>query len=425
MRALAELHCESCARDYYGDLPVGHGLGFPALLDVETGEVHHPNTLGVFADHLAESFKCRVSTPVGLEVEVRRSVRRGVILNCLDWVYGHALLKLLNAQYYLDREAERELIVIVPRALRWMVPDGVAEIWTVDLPFSRGSEWNDWLAQQIGERVEALEDCMLSFAVAHPRSEDFDIERFTGVSPFRLETWLESLVHPTVTYIWRDDRGWGPQPGSSYRARGWRAVRRLTGRDPAPSVTLEQVVELGERLRELIPAVDFAVAGLGSGGPLPGWIGDLRSARSDESTERSWCERYSRSQVVIGVHGSHMLLPSAHAGGLIEMVTHNRWDTRWGNIIQDVLVRGTDVREALFRYHFLPDDTSPRNVATIAAAILRFRPTVALHFGRTGTDHAVLRDSWQTARGAYSLARPAAADRIWREGTDRLNGAGE
>ncbi|HEX2092499.1 MAG TPA: hypothetical protein VHG28_08870 [Longimicrobiaceae bacterium] len=364
--------------------------------------MRHGNTLKIFADYLRDSYAARVSTPVGFEEERFRPLRRPILLNCLDWVYGHALLKLLNAQYYLDRPEEFDLVLLVPRFLRWMVPEGAATVWTVDLPLSRGAEWNDWIASEIRRRLEPLGECHLSFAFSHPHPEDFRIERFTRVAPFPLGAWAERASCPTVTYIWREDRGWGPAPGRSLAARAGRGLRRLAGLPPVVNRTLDQVVAMAEHLRALLPSLDFAVAGMGRGRALPEWILDLRSARADEAIERAWCERYARSHVVIGVHGSHMLLPTGHAGAMIQMVPENAWDNRWGNLIQDVLVRGDDVREALFRYQFLPTDTMPEKVATIAASLIRFQPTVSLHFGREFTDHVALTRSWSRLPGEFA-----------------------
>lgn len=408
MRMLAELRCGGCGRELYGDLPSGHGLPYPVLLDRESGEVYHNGTLVIFADYLRRSYAGRVSTPVGFEAEAFRPLRRPILLNCLDWVYGHALLKLLNAQYYLDRPEEFDLIVLVPRYLRWMVPEGAAAVWTVDLPLRRGAEWNDWLAGEIRRRIEPLEECGLSFALSHPHPEDFRIERFTGVEPFPLERWAETSARPVVTYVWRLDRGWSPSPGRSLAARIGRGLRRAAGLPPVPNRTPENVVALGEALRRLFPNVDFAVAGPGEGGALPEWITDLRSTTLDDDTERAWCERYARSHVVVGVHGSHMLLPTGHAGAMIQMVPENPWDNRWGNLVQDVLVRGDDVRDVLFRYHFLPTDALPEQVAKIAESVIRFQPTARLHFGREATDHVALARRWS----AYTREVTAVAGHV-------------
>ncbi|HVF57329.1 MAG TPA: hypothetical protein VM934_14335, partial [Pyrinomonadaceae bacterium] len=65
---------------------------------------------------------------------------------------------------------------------------------------------------------------------------------------------------------------------------------------------------------------------------------------------------------VVGVHGSNMLLPSAHAGGVVELMGPERW----GNFTQDILFRDAgDCRETLFRYRFLDERTPPPALARL------------------------------------------------------------
>ncbi|HEX8685798.1 MAG TPA: hypothetical protein VF654_04825, partial [Pyrinomonadaceae bacterium] len=71
-----------------------------------------------------------------------------------------------------------------------------------------------------------------------------------------------------------------------------------------------------------------------------------------------------------GVHGSNMLLPSAHAGGVVELIGPERW----GNLTQDILFRDTsDCREALFRYRFVDELTPPPDLARLIGLLLRKR----------------------------------------------------
>ncbi|MET0626704.1 MAG: hypothetical protein ABW250_27475, partial [Pyrinomonadaceae bacterium] len=97
---------------------------------------------------------------------------------------------------------------------------------------------------------------------------------------------------------------------------------------------------------------------------------DLRRPALDEAAERGWCERYAASHVVVGVHGSNMLLPSAHAGGVVELIGPERW----GNFTQDVLFReARDCRETLFRYRFVDEATPPSALARLANMVLSRR----------------------------------------------------
>lgn len=351
MRSLARLHCGQCGREFYGDLRSGQAFFTPQLLDAATGAVHDRHGVPWFSEWLRASYAHRVATSPGWRVVEQRPVTRPVVfLNCLDTLYGHVLLKLLNAQALIDGRPDLDLIMMIPSTFTWLVPDGAAQVWLVDLPLTRGTEWNDGLAAEIERRLHAYAEVWLSTAKSHPRPESYDIERFTRVRPFPLAEW-GARVQPAVTFIWRNDRTW----------TSGRFVRRAQE---------QQVEHLHRALQRELPDVDFAVAGLGQVGGLPSSIRDLRLRSLDEAAERAWCERYAASHLVIGVHGSNMLLPSAHAGGVIELQPRDRW----GNDLQDLLLRPTSARDLLFRTRIVPESTTPEDVGALAAHIIRGVP---------------------------------------------------
>jgi hypothetical protein len=370
MRNLADLRCASCRREFYGDLSAGQAFYTPMLLEKETGVVHDPHGVEWFAGWLRDSYARRTTVPLQFNVEGRATgARRAVLLNCLDTVYGHTLLKLLNAQFYLDRHPDVDLILLIPSFLKWMTPEGAAQVWTIDLPLGRGIEWNDWLAQEVKSRLEVYETVSLSVALSHPRPEAYDIERFTHVKPFPLDEWKTRLARPTVTFIWREDRLWhDPTAHTSQRAG---KIRRLLNPEVTPLIEQQKrMVAFAESLRVELPPLDFAVAGLGRPVDLPGWMTDMRQIKIDSGVEREWCERYAASHLVVGVHGSNMLLPSAHAGSVVELIGPERW----GNFLQDILFRTGDAREMFFRYRFLPLFTTPATLSQLSNSMLRGYP---------------------------------------------------
>ena len=389
MRALAELRCAGCGSAFYGDLPAGQGLYTPMLLEPATGLVHDRYATAWFARWLRDSFANRTAAPVGFTVRPtaaspRAKARRAVLLNCLDTLYGHSLLKLLNAQSYLNAHPDFDLLVLVPAPLAWMVPEQVHESWIVDLPLRRGTEWNDALAAEIRRRVEAYDECYLSLAFSHPSACDFSIERFTGTSPFPMAEWQQRLLKPTVTFIWRDDRSWS----SNHPSEGAAAHGKL--------------LEFAEILRRRWPELDLAVVGLGKGAQLPGWITDDRCVEINEATERRWCARYASSHVVVGVHGSNMLLPSAHAGATVELVPPGRW----GNFLQDLVVpvADGDARAAMFRRRLLPLSTSPEEVAQIVTSILQLDSAMRMLMTRDFLRHGERDD---TSRWRFPERNPS------------------
>jgi hypothetical protein len=118
------------------------------------------------------------------------------------------------------------------------------------------------------------------------------------------------------------------------------------------------------KIRSLNPQVSFSVAGLGTQTQFPSWIKDARVKKFDADSERQMCQLYSESRLVIGVHGSNMLLPSAHAGLSLDLMPNDRW----GNFAQDFLYQEADARIASFRYRYLPLMT---NLPVLASIVIK------------------------------------------------------
>jgi hypothetical protein len=256
--------------------------------------------------------------------------------------------------------------------------------------------------------------------VGLPHARDFDIERFTGVAPFPAERYGERVEHAVVTFVLRDDRAWGCDPEDP-SCRGLRGlVRSALARVPGVSTPRERqhgrVARFGEALRTRWQDLDLAVAGVGEPGGLPGWISDLRRPRPSPADERAACARYAASHVVLGVHGSNMLLPSAHAAACIEIA----WGRNLGNAFQDLLVREEEARIALFRHRLLPPETTPTSLAATTASLLAFGPS-ANRFAAEWNDHerlardpfALADEAWRTGKaGAPSSRAVAAGDKL-------------
>jgi hypothetical protein len=385
MRNLADLECGNCGRKFYGDLLAGHGLFYPMLLEQGSGQVHNQYSVGWFARELRDSYSNRQNTPLEMTTENYRTLRRPLLLNCLDAYYGHSLLKLLNAQYYIDHTPEYDLILLIPRFLRWMVPDGAAAIWTVDLPLRQGRQWNDWLAAEIHKNLDHFEEVWLSVAFSHPHPEDYDITRFTKVAPFPVNEWESHLDQPTITFIWREDRLWttGHQMNRT-RARINRLLQRLGVRKPDPLKTqTANIISLAEDLRQQVQNLQFSVAGVGVPGGLPSWIHDLRARQINSVLELSWCQLYAHSHIVVGVHGSNMLLPSGHAGAVVELVPIDRW----GNIMQDLLFNTQEIRLVNLLNLMLPISINLKDLSLIISAMLVELGACRLEYSRDTTRH--------------------------------------
>lgn len=396
MRNLAELECPDCGTTYYGDMPAGHGIIYPALLDAETGEVHSQSTGGWFAEFLGAGYANRRDKAVQFDVDTRSSVSRPVFVNALDMNYVHSVHKLLHVQYHLENHPGRDVIAMVPSFLTWMVPDGVDEVWVVDQSLSEGDSWNDRLATEVKSRLMEYEDCTLSVMFPHTHHKDFDIERFTGVEPFPVSEWESRLRDgPTVTFVWRDVPSYGsvsrlwcsiPDSDNTYRRiRGYANLlaEKLGTHELGFREQRQNILTAASELKSTFPDADIAVAGVGEPGGFPDWITDQRYRRPNAEEERALCQRYADSHLVVGTHGSHMSLPSAHAGSVLDIMPP--W--KRGNMGGDLLLREDGQRETMLRYRHVSADISASEVAREAIHMLVDWPLRKIRMSREYCTH--------------------------------------
>lgn len=292
----------------------------------------------------------QTDSDIEFKVEKFQEFKRVIILNCIDYLYGHGLLKLLNAESYIKNNPEFGLIIIVPIFLRWLVPQGVAEAWTVNIPLSKAQNHYPLLDQLIQKESERFVEIYVSRAHSHPK--DFNITNFTGIDKHDFKR-----VDFRITFIWREDRPWWSHDFSL------RVARKLNCMKPLLYWQNYKICKLFSFLRNKIQNAKFTIAGLGTSTKFPKWIDDLRINQFNEDLEREACRTYAESRLVIGVHGSNMLLPSAHAGMTLDLMPYGRWNT----FAQDVLYQECDNRLSSYSYRYLPLNINTSLLAYIAS----------------------------------------------------------
>jgi hypothetical protein len=336
------------------DLPVGHSAHFPFTVNLTERKVDDSTAETAWLWRpLLESLLAPKTEAVRLTREILSERREVIILNCLDSMYGHCLLKLLNAGRHLQDNPELGLIVLIPPFLRWLVPDGVAEVWTADLGLAQMRDYHKNLHEQITAECRRFDKIFLSEGYSHPSR--FQIEKFARVRPHQF-----TQEPPLVTFIWREDRPWLPE-------FWWRWLRKLGSRSLLIKFQNRQVQRFLAGIRQERPDTRFCVAGLGRSTSFPVWIDDRRVEKFSAETERATAALYAESRIVAGIHGSNMLLPSGLAGMTIDLMPPGKWDC----LPEDILFHESDARLAVFRYRFVPTDTNPATVAQIASSMLK------------------------------------------------------
>jgi hypothetical protein len=366
IHVLGDCTCKSCGFDFYQVLPIGHSVNDRQSIGKSSGKLYKG---AASHDWLSESISLTHNqikkNDVPIHKLIYRQCRNVIILNTLDSLYGHTLLKLYNALHHIDKHKDLGLIVIVPSIFEWLVPKGVAETWVVDLRLGQLAFGYEAIRKFVAEESERFDKIYLSKAFSHPDFSKIDISRLTGVQPFNLKDFTKRK--PVVTFVLREDRWWYPGVADYLFYRLCRKTNTLSSGSKILARRQNDLVKKTiRRLRKKIPGIAFNIVGLGTTGNFNHYAFDQRKAKVDTAVEREWCHTYARSHVIVGVHGSNMLLPTALAAGCVEILPEDRY----GNMVQDISVRYSD-RLQLFFYRFADQYASPASVAVKIESMLR------------------------------------------------------
>lgn len=363
---LADCTCPRCGFEFYQALPVGHTVNHPLSIGKQNGKIHSRDESPHWViNAVLQSHENNRLDVVKIERTIFKKYDKVIILNALDSLYGHVLLKIYNAFHHLDHQKDLGLILIIPKLVKWLVPQGCAEIWVVDLPLADLDYGYDSIRKYIGHELERFEQVYLSKAYSHPDVSKVDFARLTGVSPFDLENF--SRQKATVTFVLREDRWWFNGTMDYWFYRACRKLRVLSF--GAKLLTLRQnrlIKKTMALIRKDLHVVDFFVIGLGRTGEFGKEATDHRQTTVNAVIESSWCRTYSKSHVVVGIHGSNMLLPTAMAAGCVEILPEDRY----GNMIQDLSVRYNDRRQ-LFFYRLADQFATPKSIGDKVVGIIR------------------------------------------------------
>ncbi|MDV3310120.1 MAG: hypothetical protein LOY03_15030 [Cyclobacteriaceae bacterium] len=321
IHTVARHTCSQCGQPFYTTIPVAHDLLFPATFGEQGTHLScDPTVVGWMIGPLLESLFKGTSITVPITKKGTASAQEIIILNCLESIFGHAFAKLWNAVVLTKKYPGLHLIVFVPRTLAWLVPDDVPEVWIFDAPLKDLKRGIANLDAEVKQLMESASNVWLSRAYTHLPLETIDLRKLHRTEPFDLSRFTSQK--PTITFIIRNDRPWqstrleyflflvATKFKLSKAFFAWRQ-NRLIGRT-ARKILLE------------LPAAEFFAAGLGTAGRLPRTIRDRRKGTPTVADEMMWCQLYARSHIVIGVHGSGMLLPTSLAAGFIAIMPRHK-----------------------------------------------------------------------------------------------------
>lgn len=362
MRCLADATCPECGCRFYVDLPVGAAIKHPVVLNQQNARIYDQHRVTWFSDLLVKSLLDPVLFPTEPIVHRFFPAKRIIVINCLDFLYGHSLLKLLNVQRYLDNFPDYGCCVLIPSQLKHLVPEGVAEIWELPVPLKDCWKWYPSLQRWFDLQIVTRDECFLSKAYSHPNSDDYDLSCLVRDVPDITER-VEGR-EPVVIFSYREDRLWG---------------RKLAHQQ-------QNLQKLYDRLSKIFPGLLFVLMGFGFSNkiqPKSAKIVDLRVKNFDVVMDQLWLSYMRTADCVVGVHGSNMLLPTGLSKSTVELVPRSRL----GNMAQDFLFGKNckNARDALLFYQMLHgnDTLSDVRVSTVTdmvASLVSFSRSNSIWF---------------------------------------------
>jgi hypothetical protein len=365
LHIIADCICLNCKFEFLQDMPTAHSLYYPVILGKNNKHLYGKELSRWFHKAFLHSYLNQSQKDIRFVKKQMKVAHEVIILNCIDYLYGHVLLKLFNAQYYIDNFPDIGLIILIPQNFAWLVPEGTAEVWTVDLNLSQARDWYNSLNNTIHKEFKRFDKVYLSLAFPHPDFAKIDITKFTGIKRFNISEFDKSK--PIITFIYREDRLWLSSSFGNFlfliiKDYKFFALFKLL----LISRQNRRINKLFKVLNKMIPGATFYLAGLGKKRKCASFINDLREEKITNETELTWCKLYSHSHLVIGVHGSNMLLPTALSAGFIEILPASRYV----NIMQDI----SAIYEGplyLFLCRFAPGNPSVKTVSNLATSIVK------------------------------------------------------
>jgi hypothetical protein len=366
MPIIVSASCSGCGRAFDFDWPAGHALLHPVIIDRETRAVH----VGGGDWYARRVVGCLASreNPASVEITVRGECRPGreaVLVNCIDFVYSHVLLKLMSAPRHMRESPDDDVVVIVPKLLAWLVPAGVIAI-EVDLPLGRGAEWVEGLDTTVEAVLTPSKAVRISPAISQPDVTSRDLAML-GVDLAPSQSLDRGDASLQVGFIPRDDRLWIGPPNLMLRL-----ARRVLPKRLVQGLHLRRqhrnYAKVARRVRERHPHARFIALGIGHRGGLPAYVEDLRTP-GPVREELPWLEDYRRCHVIVGNHGANMLLPSLLAGAVVELLP--AWKLYCFG--EDLIIPRESIQDprwCLFRYRVLPEASSPDTVAATVLSVI-------------------------------------------------------
>lgn len=310
--------CFCCERKFHLTLPTGHAKEFPVAMDENFQPISYPEAAN---DWLAKPLIASLQQPKpGLyqfEHQVRRKKDRIIIINCLDTCYGHVLYKLFYSQQYLEQE-EYGLLYMVPENVVWMVPNLADEVLVMKGRLEEMKAFDPEIDGWMHEMLKDYDKVYLSESQA--RTYKTRVQRSAFFPSDELAPPDKSIK--TITFILREDRFWTSNQLDYLIFLLFRKYPRLQILKKYLVQRQKSLLkQLIQQLKSTGRSWKTVITGLSENQNEYVFFDQtmLFTAHSVRIDQKSLII-YQHSDLVFGVHGSHLIIPSLFAKKVISLV---------------------------------------------------------------------------------------------------------
>lgn len=344
----------------YRTIPIEHTAMFPVFFNQSGSQFQFEERSRIWlAQPLYDSMFKHESVQAIFKVEKLKESSKVIILNCLDACYGHALDKLFNAQRHLEVHSEYGLVVIIHPSMRQLVPDGIVEVWKVEVPFSAFEMRIEGFDEFFKSEIKRFDQVQLSKAAMYLDYSKIDISIFTKCKSFPEEKFHIKPIQ--IVFVLREDRFWLINSWNQFLylvATRFKLMRYLKGY--FVSIQNRNFRKLAKRLKKSMGDMKLIAVGLGKTVSLGKNIDDKRETLSEYLKYESERDQlYATSHLVIGVHGSHLLIPTALAGSFISLLP----DYKIEGYSEDFMPRYENIQKQVLLGRFLPSAISTKTLS--------------------------------------------------------------
>jgi hypothetical protein len=319
---LADIPCSCCDVEYYHTVPLAHDAIFPVAFTKDFTKVSYDLKAKDWqALPLIVSMKEEGGLVFEVKIEVKQAAHKMVLVNCLDVCYGHVFQKVLCADWLMKHHPDMGIILLIPEDFEWMVPlDGIAEVWCINVKIKDLNKRLDGFDQKIKQGLARFSEVFIANPPVWPDASQVDYANFLKHERFDVQQFCTRPIR--ISLVWREDRFW--------HSTRWEELLYLTSMKFGFSTAIKwwyvwrqmiQFKQLTKSIFKSFPKAKVAMVGLGKAGYVGLHIEDLRLQGTHTLGEETrWFPTLASSQMVVGVLGSSMLIPTSLSASVVSIV---------------------------------------------------------------------------------------------------------